>query len=69
MSARLSRRTFLAVAGAATVGTGVAAKGAALRGVVVDLRNNPGGLLNQSVIVADGGRPVAVDALVVLIQD
>ncbi len=27
--------------------------GGTLRGVVVDLRNNPGGLLNQSVIVAD----------------
>jgi carboxyl-terminal processing protease len=27
--------------------------GSALRGVIVDLRNNPGGLLNQSVYVAD----------------
>lgn len=27
--------------------------GDSLRGVVIDLRNNPGGLLNQSVIVAD----------------
>lgn len=27
--------------------------GKSIRGVVVDLRNNPGGLLNQSVIVAD----------------
>ncbi len=35
-----------------------------LRGVVVDLRNNPGGLLNQSVIVADAflerGKIVAI---------
>ena len=42
----------------------VATKGAALRGVVVDLRNNPGGLLNQSVIVADAfleeGKIVAI---------
>lgn len=38
--------------------------GAGLRGVVVDLRNNPGGLLNQSVIVADAflekGKIVAI---------
>ncbi|MEQ8321206.1 MAG: S41 family peptidase [Rhodospirillales bacterium] len=38
--------------------------GAKLRGVVVDLRNNPGGLLNQSVIVADAfldeGKIVAI---------
>jgi carboxyl-terminal processing protease len=38
--------------------------GSGLRGVVVDLRNNPGGLLNQSVIVADAfleeGKIVAI---------
>lgn len=38
--------------------------GSALRGLVIDLRNNPGGLLNQSVIVADtfleNGKIVAI---------
>ncbi len=38
--------------------------GAGLKGVVVDLRNNPGGLLSQSVIVADtfleGGKIVSI---------
>jgi len=41
-----------------------ATAGSKLRGVVVDLRNNPGGLLNQSVIVADAflaeGKIVAI---------
>lgn len=38
--------------------------GAGLKGVVVDLRNNPGGLLSQSVVVADafleGGKIVSI---------